>query len=53
MPATFLATYTPIAAAGTDTQVQHLARMVSNQLAAAGIKPSNYEVSVGKSDFKC
>ncbi|XP_783721.4 symplekin [Strongylocentrotus purpuratus] len=43
MPATFLATYTPIAAAGTDTQVQHLARMVSNQLAAAGIKPSNYE----------
>ncbi|XP_054758403.2 symplekin-like [Lytechinus pictus] len=43
MPATFQATYTPIAAAGTDTQVQHLARMVSNQLAAAGIKPTNYE----------
>ncbi|XP_072163939.1 symplekin-like [Diadema setosum] len=43
MPATFQATYTPIAAAGTDTQISHLARMISNQLAAAGMKPSNYQ----------
>lgn len=32
MPAAFNATYTPIAAAGTTTQVRHLARLLAAQL---------------------
>ncbi|KAJ8044750.1 Symplekin [Holothuria leucospilota] len=43
MPPQFQSAYTPIAAAGTDTQVQHLARMMANQFAAVGIKPTNLE----------
>ncbi|XP_071796722.1 symplekin-like [Asterias amurensis] len=42
MPPQFQATYTPIAAAGTDSQIGHLARMLSSQIAAAGIKPRNF-----------
>lgn len=33
MPSVFNATYTPIAAAGTNTQVRHLARLLAAQLA--------------------
>ncbi|CAF0931067.1 unnamed protein product, partial [Didymodactylos carnosus] len=36
MPASFQATYTPIAAAGTPAQIQHLARLLGAQLTAAG-----------------
>ena len=32
MPAAFDATYTPIAAAGTSTQIRHLARLLAAQL---------------------
>ncbi|VDK37327.1 unnamed protein product [Taenia asiatica] len=48
MPAAFDATYTPIAAAGTATQVRHLARLLAAQLvvwatAAAGEEGVNRE----------
>ncbi|XP_022085906.1 symplekin-like [Acanthaster planci] len=44
MPPQFQASYTPIAAAGTDSQISHLARMMSSQFATAGIKPQNMEM---------
>ena len=37
MPAHFQATYTPVAAAGTPSQIKHLARLLSTQLTAVGI----------------
>ncbi|PIK41387.1 putative symplekin [Apostichopus japonicus] len=43
MPPQFQSAYTPIAAAGTDSQVKHLARMMANQFSAVGIKPKNEE----------
>ena len=44
MPPQFQATYTPIAAAGTGNQIKHLARMMSSQFVAAGVKPKDAEV---------
>ncbi len=44
MPPQFQATYTPIAAAGTGNQIKHLARMMSSQFVAAGVKPKDTEV---------
>ena len=37
MPAQFQSTYTPIAAAGTEGQIQHLARLLATQLMQAGL----------------
>ena len=37
MPAQFQSTYTPIAAAGTDAQIKHLARLLATQLLPAGL----------------
>ncbi|XP_064621596.1 symplekin-like [Lineus longissimus] len=37
MPPTFQATYTPIAAAGTDGQISHMARLLANQFHAVGL----------------
>ncbi|GIX99472.1 symplekin [Caerostris darwini] len=37
MPAHFQNTYTPIAAAGTETQINHLARLLTTQLTVAGL----------------
>ncbi|XP_015791408.1 symplekin [Tetranychus urticae] len=37
MPAHFLATYTPVAAAGTPSQIKHLARLLSTQFTTTGI----------------
>ncbi|PRD34047.1 UNVERIFIED_CONTAM: Symplekin [Trichonephila clavipes] len=37
MPAHFQNTYTPIAAAGTEAQIRHLARLLATQLTVAGI----------------
>ncbi|GFT30810.1 symplekin [Nephila pilipes] len=37
MPAHFQNTYTPIAAAGTEAQIRHLARLLATQLSAAGL----------------
>uniref|UniRef100_A0A0B7BJ07 Symplekin n=1 Tax=Arion vulgaris TaxID=1028688 RepID=A0A0B7BJ07_9EUPU len=37
MPAQFQSTYTPIAAAGTQTQISHIARLLSTQLTMAGM----------------
>uniref|UniRef100_A0A023GMD5 Putative mrna cleavage and polyadenylation factor ii complex subunit pta1 n=1 Tax=Amblyomma triste TaxID=251400 RepID=A0A023GMD5_AMBTT len=37
MPAHFQASYTPIAVAGTETQIKHLARLISTQMTAAGL----------------
>ncbi|XP_071079022.1 symplekin-like isoform X1 [Haliotis cracherodii] len=36
-PAQFQATYTPIAAAGTETQIRHIARLLATQLTMAGM----------------
>jgi len=37
LPAHFQATYTPIAAAGTEGQIKHMARLLSTQLSTAGM----------------
>ena len=37
MPTQFSATYTPIQSAGTEPQKEHLARMLANQMIAAGL----------------
>ncbi|KAG8198083.1 hypothetical protein JTE90_020913 [Oedothorax gibbosus] len=37
MPAHFQSTYTPIAAAGTEPQVRHIARLLATQLVLAGL----------------
>jgi len=37
MPAHFQSTYTPIAAAGTQLQIKHMARLLATQLVAAGL----------------
>ncbi|OWF40642.1 symplekin-like [Mizuhopecten yessoensis] len=37
MPAHFQSTYTPIAAAGTEGQIKHIARLLSTQLTTAGM----------------
>ncbi|KAG8197327.1 hypothetical protein JTE90_013454 [Oedothorax gibbosus] len=37
MPTNFQSTYTPIAAAGTEPQIKHLARLLATQLTLAGI----------------
>ncbi|XP_005107741.1 symplekin [Aplysia californica] len=37
MPAQFQSTYTPIAAAGTETQISHIARLLATQLTMAGM----------------
>jgi len=37
MPDHFQASYTPVAAAGTSSQIKHLARLLSSQLTASGL----------------
>ena len=44
MPPSFSATYTPIAAAGTDAQVQHLSRLLATQLTVAGLGKGVHEM---------
>ena len=44
MPPQFSATYTPIAAAGTQAQIKHLARLLATQLTAAGLGKGAAEV---------
>ena len=44
MPPSFSATYTPIAAAGTDAQIQHLSRLLATQLTAAGLGKGVHEM---------
>lgn len=39
MPATFSASYTPIAAAGTPAQIRHVARLMATQFSMAGFGP--------------
>ncbi|XP_071961941.1 symplekin-like isoform X2 [Antedon mediterranea] len=51
MPAHFQAMYTPIAAAGTDSQVQHLARMMATQFIPAGIKPKKEIINTEADDL--
>ena len=43
MPAQFQATYTPIAAAGTQLQIKHMARLLATQLVAAGLGKSEQQ----------
>lgn len=44
MPALFSAGYSPITAAGTQAQIQHVARLLSSQLTAAGVGPGAEQV---------
>ncbi len=44
MPPSFSATYTPIAAAGTEAQIQHLSRLLATQLTVAGLGKGVHEV---------
>ncbi|KAK7069039.1 hypothetical protein SK128_025268 [Halocaridina rubra] len=44
MPALFSASYTPITAAGSNTQVQHMARLLAAQLTAASLGPGFEQV---------
>lgn len=44
MPAHFQATYTPIAAAGTEGQISHMARLLATQLTMAGMGKGVAEV---------
>lgn len=37
MPAHFQASYTPIAVAGTEAQIKHLARLIATQMTAVGV----------------
>lgn len=39
MPPLFAAIYTPIAAAGTQGQIKHVARLLATQLNAVGLGP--------------
>lgn len=45
MPAQFQSSYTPIAVAGTSSQIQHLARLIATQLTAAGLGKGVEEIS--------
>ncbi|KAG1653301.1 Symplekin [Nymphon striatum] len=45
MPPHFQASYTPIAAAGTEGQKRHLARLIATQLTAAGLGPGVTEMA--------
>uniref|UniRef100_A0A4W3JNA8 Symplekin scaffold protein n=1 Tax=Callorhinchus milii TaxID=7868 RepID=A0A4W3JNA8_CALMI len=44
MPASFQATYTPVESAGTDAQIQHLARLMATQMTSADLGPGNLEL---------
>ena len=44
LPPYFEATYTPIAAAGTETQIAHMARLLATQLTMAGMGKGVAEV---------
>jgi symplekin len=39
MPPHFSAMYTPIAAAGTQGQIRHVARLIATQLTSVGLGP--------------
>lgn len=39
MPPLFSAGYSPITAAGTTPQIQHVGRLIASQLTAAGVGP--------------
>uniref|UniRef100_T1JDS4 F-box domain-containing protein n=1 Tax=Strigamia maritima TaxID=126957 RepID=T1JDS4_STRMM len=44
LPAHFQASYTPIAAAGTDAQVKHVSRLLATQFTALGLGPGVEEM---------
>lgn len=44
MPPHFQATYTPIAAAGTEAQIKHMSRLLATQLTMAGMGSGIAEV---------
>lgn len=46
LPPHFQATYTPIAAAGTEGQIKHMGRLLANQLTAAGMGKGIAEVQL-------
>ncbi|XP_064484219.1 symplekin-like isoform X2 [Ornithodoros turicata] len=46
MPAHFQASYTPIAVAGTDSQIKHLARLIATQMTAVGVGKGVEEIAV-------
>ncbi|KAH8027591.1 hypothetical protein HPB51_007141 [Rhipicephalus microplus] len=52
MPAHFQASYTPIAVAGTETQIKHLARLISTQMTALGLG-KGVEEMIAKAKIEC
>ncbi|KFM76189.1 Symplekin, partial [Stegodyphus mimosarum] len=52
MPAHFQSTYTPIAAAGTEPQIRHLARLLATQLTIAGLGKGVEEVKMDTDNIK-
>lgn len=44
MPAHFSSTYTPVADAGTQNQIRHVARLLAAQMTNAGIGPGVEQV---------
>lgn len=51
MPAHFQASYTPIAAAGTEAQIRHLSRLMATQFTAKGFGPGADQLKVLVSRF--
>ena len=51
MPAQFQSTYTPIAAAGTDSQIKHISRLLATQLTMAGMGKGVGELKLQVSVF--
>ncbi|KAM3716869.1 Symplekin [Dirofilaria immitis] len=48
MPATFQSSYTPIAAAGTESQIRHLSRMIATQLTSMELGPGVEKIRMEK-----
>ncbi|EJW73804.1 hypothetical protein WUBG_15288, partial [Wuchereria bancrofti] len=46
MPAAFQSSYTPIAAAGTESQIRHLSRMIATQLTNMELVATNYDQEI-------
>ena len=53
MPSNFRETFTPIAAAGTEQQIDHLARLMAIQITAAGFGPAAEKIELEAVSCPC
>ncbi|EFO27641.2 symplekin [Loa loa] len=51
MPAAFQSSYTPIAAAGTESQIRHLSRMIATQLTSMELGPGVEKIRTERQQF--